>query len=262
MPRGLIVGLPYEYQNRVNKFLEGKDNVWPEDWTVSFLPSRSRNRVVLTATRVLEALDEQENEGAHVYAFRPYRADGASIREALLPYFRFLWLPGQWLGYFPEQVSMVVDQITSWLTVESEWASRVKPENHRSPLFLPETSFHAARRLQSLWNAARQRAEGGGITGAARLIQEFREYHFRSADGRRLWVDEQELAFDHTGPRHGQTAYPRNWKYSARIPDGFHYDVKSRTRRSFSVSDPSGKSHEAPSGGHVNVDPHGHVRIP
>src|SRR5918992_2493778 len=75
------------------------------------------------------------------------------------------------------------------------------------------------------------------------------------------WVDGNDCVFDHTGPRHGTAPFPRNWKYSYRMEDGFHYDVCDRNQRAFQIADQSNTVHRIKSSGYINLDAHGHARV-
>ena len=39
------------------------------------------------------------------------------------------------------------------------------------------------------------------------------------------WIDDRDLIFGRNGARHADAPFPRGWKFSYRLPDGFHYDI-------------------------------------
>src|SRR5207249_6144647 len=99
------------------------------------------------------------------------------------------------------------------------------------------------------------------IIAVGHAVDDFRGRHWLPVPaGGRRWVDSSNRIFDHTGARHGRPPFPRGWKYSYRIPDGFHFDVTVLDDRAFVLCDALGANHTADAGGYLNVDPHGYVR--
>jgi len=67
------------------------------------------------------------------------------------------------------------------------------------------------------------------------------------------------LIFGRDGPPHTGAPFPRGWKFSYRLPDGFHYDVKHLEQRRFFIIDAVGMRHPSGAKGYINVDPHGYI---
>src|ERR1019366_3085581 len=97
------------------------------------------------------------------------------------------------------------------------------------------------------------------IAGAEKAVREFERVYLRKAHHYQ-WIDDRDLIFGREGPRHADAPFPREWKFSYRLPDGFHYDVQHLEQRKFSISDVAGIRHASGVKGYINVDPHGYVR--
>jgi hypothetical protein len=82
-----------------------------------------------------------------------------------------------------------------------------------------------------------------------------------NSGGARVWVDSDSKAFDHRGARHGVAPFPRAWKFSYQVVPGFHFDVSSRVSRAFCVHASDGRRHDVLGSRHLNIDPHGWVRV-
>jgi len=90
-------------------------------------------------------------------------------------------------------------------------------------------------------------------------VREFERAYLRK-QAHYQWIDDRDLIFGRNGSRHADAPFPRGWKFSYRLPDGFHYDVVHLERRKFSLTDIGGALHITVANGHLNIDPHGYVR--
>jgi hypothetical protein len=97
------------------------------------------------------------------------------------------------------------------------------------------------------------------LFGAAKAVREFERIYLRKEEYYQ-WIDDRDLLFGRNGPRHAEAPFPRGWKFSYRLPDGFHYDIKHLEERKFSITDVAGTLHTTAAKGYINMDPHGYVR--
>jgi hypothetical protein len=106
----------------------------------------------------------------------------------------------------------------------------------------------------------------GNIDSARAAVLKFEHIHWRKVvpeahiPSKYLWVDSKDRCFDHSQARHGVAEFPRNWKYSFELTDGFHYDVRHLEGRAFQLYDADGSAHGAERNSYINIDPHGVVR--
>ncbi|MGO9412654.1 MAG: hypothetical protein ACLQCB_18135, partial [Spirochaetia bacterium] len=142
---------------------------------------------------------------------------------------------------------------------EDFWEERIKPNATSSPTLIPESSF-ATSRFRDLWTRVESYGDMGSLEGVPGLIDRFTVEVLKQIDDDKAWVDERDLVFSFRGARHAVAPFPRNWKYSYPIPDGFHYDVKHRNGRGFTIRNINMDHRSFPAGAHINVDPHGEIR--
>jgi len=153
-----------------------------------------------------------------------------------------------------------LERLTADLAEEEIWSSRVKPTSIGSPLLLPECSFDVGGGHRNMWRHARSYGDTLNIEGAAKAVRDFERVYLRKA-AHYQWIDDRDLIFGRDGPRHADAPFPRGWKFSYRLPDGFHYDVKHLEQRKFTLSDAAGVRHASGAKGYINIDPHGYVRL-
>src|SRR6266850_8182472 len=224
---------------------------------------RSKGRMPGLAPSQLEAARQTASDhgGAHLLIFRSRekREDDLVLAE-VAPYFRVRWIDQTLLKLIPHSMGRFFQAINGVLDEELEWIDTVKPRDESSCLLLPECAFSAATAVRHLWTAA---TEAGieRIRLAARASERFGDMHWLSdQSGARSWIDIENRVFGHRGALHGVAPFPRSWKFSYRLLDGFHYDVTSRDSRAFHIKGPSGSRHTGSGHGHINIDPHGYVR--
>jgi hypothetical protein len=149
------------------------------------------------------------------------------------------------------------------LKEESEWRASVLPRDESCCLLLPECAFVCDDRVKHVWTIATQSGIER-IRGAARAMEQFQSLHWLThvEQGRhesgRAWIDVDSRAFKHKGPRHAVSPFPRSWKFSYELPEGFHFDVTSNS--AFHVIAHDRARHTAAALAHINIDPHGYVR--
>jgi hypothetical protein len=260
MPTAIIAGLPPDIERRVRSAADRRLPLSP-NWSVKWF--RSKSRVPGLAPSQLSAVNGAASEevDAHILALRGRdRTLDALLSAQVAPYFRVRWIEARLLRLIPHAVEEFLDDIARVLSEELEWSSNVKPQDESCCLLLPQCAFAADQHVQQLWAAA----SGAGserIRAAIRVVENFRSAHWKLyRNGERKWIDDDGRVFDHLGPRRGRVApFPRSWKFSYRLPPGFHFDVESRDSRAFAVDTSDGQRHTILAGGHLNIDPHGQV---
>lgn len=262
MPFFIIAGLPRASGKRLRLELGKRaESPWPH-WEMHDFASDSQRFVALQDSSLARMVSLAQEKDGHVYSFRPQQAsDRERILQRLTPFFRFGWLPNEWLGYYPHRVGDFIDRLAEFLSVEETWVKDVQPTGARSPLLLPRDIFQAAGDHKLLWDKAAVTRDLARVQDAARALNSFKETHWLSLDsGKRVWVDAADRVFDSSGPRHGRTPIERGWKYSFRIPDGLHFDVTARSGRHFYFQDARGSVRSVGAGAHLNIDSFGFVR--
>jgi hypothetical protein len=260
MPAVIIAGLPIDADRRVRSTLKQR-NPLPAEWQLIWL--RSNGRVPgLTPGQLGSAWDVATTSGgAHFLIFRGRdRGDENFVIKEIAPYFRVRWLDGILLKLIPHRIDDWFRAIRGVLDEEIEWIETVKPQDVSCCLLLPECAFAPSSAVRHVWSAA---TESGieRIRLAARAVNRFHDLHWHpTKNGARGWIDTENRFFDHRGPLHGLAPFPRSWKYSYRVADGFHYDVTSKLSRAFHVNSADGNRHGASGAAHINIDPHGYVR--
>lgn len=259
MPTVIIGGVPPDTEKRVRAAAR-KGAIITTDWTIGWVRSKGHNPGL--APSQLDDLMYKASElgGAHILIFRSREIQiEALVATRVAPYFRVRWLDKRLLTLIPHSIDDFNIAIADILKEELEWNSAVKPQDESSCLLLPECAFAVSGRVKNLWGIASQ-SGSDRIRGAVKAVQKFRSTHWMRNDVRRAWIDEGGRVFDHHGARHGVAPFPRSWKFSYHLPDGFHFDVTASESRGFTVMDWERKPHTVPSLSHVNIDPHGYIR--
>lgn len=262
MPVAILAGIPNTYVQRFRASLQRGESAYRAGWVVHYV-AIGRTTPEIRETEIEKTLETASTQEApHVIGISKQGGPvHREIAERIRPYFRFLWLDNHLLSHLPHQVPQFISAFNAVLGQEEVWASEVRPGNDASPLLLPACSFEAHPRCRTLWNLAEQYGEVGNIHAAGRALEVFRSEHWRpTPSNARGWVDAERRVFDHRGERHGVAPFPRGWKYSFRIPDGFHFDVTDLDGAEFVLRDVASGRHAIERGGYLNIDPHGHVR--
>jgi hypothetical protein len=106
-------------------------------------------------------------------------------------------------------------------------------------IVLPECSFGASGGHKNLWRHARSYGGEANIEGATKAVREFERTYLRKQEHYQ-WIDDRDLIFGRNAARHADAPFPRGWKFSCRLPDGFHYDLTNLEKRTFSLTDIGG----------------------
>lgn len=267
MRLAVVVGLPPEQAKRLKAFVERGLSTYKLGWSVKYVSARKNFPEILDA-HVSQAMDSAaETNESHIIGVS--KQDGRIRQEVagrIREHFRFRWLDNALLYFLGDQFQEFVIRFNDVLQEEEFWSEKVKPSDSRSPLLLPKMSFDARHPQGEIWAMSEQYGEIGNIAAAATALEKFRDAYWNSTTperhhaGGRRWIDSSDRVFDHSGARHGAAPFPRNWKYSYKIEEGFHFDVSDRNGRGFSVIDYSNSRHVCSENGYINIDPHGHVR--
>src|SRR6266496_4327721 len=231
--------MPTSNHQRLRACLKAGSTAYRPGWEIHFITTGHGNPQI--AARAVHAALAKAATSTDSHVIGLSTQDGQVRRDVarqIKPYFRFAWINNALLAHFPHRVPEFVAGLNLLLEQEETWASLVRPTHTDSPLLLPACSFVTAH--DTLWSRVEEFGDLLMIRAAARAVDAFRADHWRpTTAGPRRWVDDGFLIFDHSGPRHGTAPFPRSWKYSFRIPDGFHYDVSSARSREFGFSDAS-----------------------
>ena len=265
MGTAILLGIPKKYLEATKSAL-GKNALPFTGWAIKFIPSSGTATGVLRRDTVWIQRFAEDQENIHIVGFSDDQ-NRQTIADLIAPYFRFRWFRYELLRCLGSpNASRFVDQLAVDLAEEAAWAARVKPADVGSPLLLPECAFKPGRRHTGLWRHALAYGDMQNVVGAEKAIVAFRATHYRKLDAggfsrntKHTWIDEGNRVFDKDGPRHGLTPYPRNWKYSFRIEEGFHFDVTHLDRQRFFVQDANGNRNPVKAGGYKNIDPHGYA---
>ena len=261
MPTAIIAGLPLDSDRRVQSALKQRVP-FPDVWEVKWMRSNSQTPGLAPSQLEGAAQTASSTGGAHLIIFRGRKKHEDDLVVAqVAPYFRVRWVERTLLKLIPHSMDQLFEAINEFLSEELEWINTVKPHDESCCLLLPESAFSAAADVRHLWTAA---AEAGveRIRFAARASERFKCRHWLPhQNGSRGWIDSDDRVFDHRGARHGVAPFPRAWKFSYQVVPGFHFDVTSRVSRAFHVHAFDGRRHAVSQPGHINIDPHGYVRV-
>lgn len=265
MPTAIVAGVPAEIDRRIQATLKKTLRSF-DSWELTWLRSTSSTPGVAPSQVDSLLRSAAAGSGAQVLVFRGRAKAEEDLAAAnIKPFFRLRWLNQALLKLIPHSMNQFFGELDQVLLEEAEWRETVKPADESCCLLLPECSFAADARVRHLWRAA---TEPGleRIRLAAQATAKFDNIHWQSqsalnhAVSPRRWIDVDSRIFDHRGPRHGVAPFPRPWRFSYRVADGFHFDVTASDGRGLHLTDHAGRRHVAAGTTHINIDPHGHVR--
>lgn len=263
MPTVIILGLPKPQADRIKGELKKSCREWRQDWSVHFVPPTGQNAQLREADiRAALMLCERAGESVHVFGITNQGGNRKQeIAPQFLPYFRFRWLPGQWLALPYPSPAEFIERVDETLAEEDEWRQCIQPKNVASSLLLPKVAFSSKR--SDLWELATKYGDGC-IAGCSRRQEEFERIHYKPHSSEKhakdyFWTDDDSRIFDHSKEQHGEAPGLRQWKFSYRMPKGFHYDVRHATGRKFTVTGAL-RAEAVKADSYVNLDAHGHFR--
>lgn len=260
----LIAGVPQKIYQRTKHI-----NFEVPSWSVRILASPNKDRPEWSggfADRVLTEVLAHPG-GGHVLAFGE-EGKKEPWSQRLRVHLRVRWLNNHNLYLLTSDPASFGLMLRAEAQFETEWRSRVRPVDDRSPLLLPGPDCFLPVAYSQLWDKAKTvgpSSHPGGplreLTQVAQQIDGFRQTHhyFDSARRKDGWRDRRDLIFT-ADEWHAVPPEQWNWKFSFRVVDGFHYNVNHVKGRSFLLTCFDGTVHRQKSGQHVNVDCHGSCR--
>ncbi len=259
MPTFILAGVQRSLGPRVKAALE-RDPAGVAGWTAVTMFGKANGQSQIGREQVDELMRlAEERDGAHIFGVSAVK-DRREIEDLVRPHFRFRWFdpaPVNLVGRGDE--TSLLAALAAALAEEDYWLTNVKPSSSASPLALPPI-FSCQRDLADTWRLAESYNNRGHLETAAKRIAKFTNAHRRRVDGFKNtpWNAEDGWIWDDDGARHGNPEFPMDWKYSLRLPDGFHFDVSPKAKGKTYFADRFGGRHSFKT--HVNVTAHGTVR--
>ena len=249
MPLLIIAGMHSSVTNRNRGYVPQVG-----DWTVSLVPSRDNRKPDLQScwTEVLQEASKAA-EGAHIFAYHHREDEYPEFNSRMHDSHRLVWMERDTLGYYGSD--KYTQMIKNHLNFERTWRDKLRPRGVDAPGILPERSF-SPKRCKDMWSRMRSvTLNKDCLERILTLVQQFRETHY----GKGLWEDDKGLQFKVTSDRHGSNPPYGRFKFTYKLPEGFHYDVRGKVgNRGFTIVDAEGQSHRF--GNYTNIDPHGSIR--
>ena len=249
MPLLIIAGMPTSVTNRNGDYMPRMD-----DWNIQLIPSRDRRRPDLQScwTKVLTKASG-DIQGAHVFAYHYREDEYPKFNNGMHDRHRLVWMAPDTLGYYGSE--LYTEVIKKHVEFECRWRDMLRPRGVDAPGLLPESSF-SPKRCEDMWSRIRSvHLNKDDLERVFKIMRHFRETHYGS--GR--WEDNRGLQFKAAPERHGSNPRYGNFKFTYRLPEGFHYNVSGNTaNRGFTIEDAEGQSHQFDS--YTNIDFHGSIR--
>ena len=249
MPLLIIAGIPTSVTKRNRSYRPQVD-----DWNIQLIPSRDNKRPDLQSCwpEVL-AKASGDVQGAHVFAYHYREDEYPEFNSRMHDRHRLVWMARDTLGYYGSD--MYTEMIEQYLDFECRWRDMLRPRGVDAAGLLPESSF-SPKKYKDMWSRMRSvHLDKDNLERVFMIIRGFRDTHYGS--GR--WEDNRGLQFKAAPARHGSNPRYGNFKFTFRLPEGFHYDVSGNTAdRSFTIEDAEGRSHQFHS--YTNIDFHGSIR--
>ncbi|GAB0057574.1 hypothetical protein SIID45300_01905 [Candidatus Magnetaquicoccaceae bacterium FCR-1] len=264
MPVLILAGLSHSLVVRVKAALQKfqTSHPLPLGWNIKFAYIDEKKLLFSEKVVKLACKTASESTDSHIVGIRNAEGNSNEIaRQFIKPFFRFRWFEGKHLPliYHPDQE--LINRLSEIIQEEEYWRNNIKPDDIYHPLLLPKDIFNSQCKCQNLWEICDTYGDFNNLHDANRKIKIFTTtYQHTMVHGGRGWKDTTKLLFDPNGARHGDAPDFHRWKYSFQLPEGFHYDVNHEREQAFHVRDAKGVTRSATQGGHLNIDPHGHVR--
>ena len=260
METAILLGIPSPYVARLRNAMDSQGGL-PGAWSLLFVPAPKKNPEINRGTVRQACHFADKHQSPHIMGFSTQQ-HRSELAAEIVQSFRFRWcdqLVSHLNSLATPNPGPFLERLAADLAEEEQWSSRIRPMDMGSPLLLPECSFSAGGGHKSLGRHARSYGDEANIEGAAKAIREFERAYLRKLEHYQ-WIDDRDLIFGRNGARHADAPFPRGWKFSYRLPDGFHYDIMHLEKRKFSLKDIGGALHTTAANGHINMDPHGYVR--
>lgn len=257
MPTFILAGYPRSLVNEVKNAVAKCAELFSH-WKYLLEPGDKKTEAFISkkhAERLLTLAND--HDGAHIFAVTG-RGD-EHWENVIKPYFRLRQVATSAVGQTGNGNFDPLSKELEAATIEEDyWINTIKPTNTGDPLILPQ-NFATNRALRQMWHLAESFNNRRNLEAAAALIDKFRKEHRQSVgSGKTPWIDADSWVWKDSGARHGNPEFPEDWKYSYRLPDGFHYDVSSKKGTKTHFRDVDGVDHVLKD--YVNVTSHGTVR--
>jgi hypothetical protein len=259
VPTFILAGFQRDLGPRIETALfDGKARL--NDWSCIAFAGHQHRLSDIGKKQVGELLDiAGEQDGATIFGVSEQKTR-SEIECMIKPHFRFRWIDVRAVkrvgGGDAEPLLAALEAAT---LEENYWIQNIRPKDSTSPLVLPEI-FCAKKDLSTFWRLANSYNNQGHLQAAASQIEKFTRYHRRRTDGfaNTPWRDDDSWVWDDNGERHGTPLFPEEWKYSFKLPDGFHFDVSPFEKGKTFFTDKNNQRHSFKR--HLNITAHGEVR--
>lgn len=259
MPTFILAGFQRNLAPRIKKALENGAAQFA-GWTSLSLVGHQNNQHDIGLDQIDELLAmAEEHDGAHIFGVSTLSTRG-EVEERIRPHFRFRWLDAKPVGLVGSgDEATLITALSQALVEENYWLNNVKPKDSASPLALPDI-FTCQKDLKDIWRLSQSYNNQGHLEAAVKRIAKFTSYHRRRIDGFKNtpWHADDDWIWEDDGERHGNPDFPMDWKFSLKLPDGFHFDVSAEVKGKTHFTDRRGKRHVFKK--HLNVTAHGEVR--
>ncbi len=249
MPTLIIAGVPRSVIQRNKGYTPQVD-----EWSVELIGSRDkRNPDLRSCWKDVMSIAAKSENGAHIFAYHHREDEYPIFNRKMHDRHRLVWMERNTLKCFGADIYSAM--IRKHITFESAWRERLRPQSIDAPSLLPEMSF-SPKKYKDMWIRIRSVHLGkDDIERIYKIIRDFRATHYNK--GR--WEDATGLQFKVAPERHGSFPSYGNFKFTYRLPDGFHYNVQnSRPNRRFDIKSAEGNSCKFRK--YTNVDCHGSIR--
>ena len=217
--------------------------------------SRTKDRADMNScwTEVISLADNAE-DGAHIFAYHSGITDRWILRKKLYDRHRLVWMNIDTLKEYGSDAFW--NRIQTQVDFEAEWRRYLRPKGPGADSFLPQSSFTAIN-AGDMWDRIRHVDSGHDeLPIIVKLIRHFRNTHHRKGG---YWQDARGIQFRVAKAQHAYHSPYGITKFTFRLPDGHHYDVKGEfDGREFRIKDVEGNLHRL--GINTNIDCHGSVR--
>ena len=215
---------------------------------------RSRNEGLDSCwSDVLTLAHGATGEGAHIIAFHPRESDRPSFERYLRDRHRISWLDKNTIQQYGTCV--FTERVREISQFELSWRDKLRP-SISSALMLPEPSFVPHSACANMWTRVRRVSlERDDLHRVRGVVDQFTIRH-RHVQG--SWKDADQKTFTkqeyHAGEHLEEEWF---WKFTAKLPRGFHFNVSRPDGRPMDIRDLDG--HVVKRTVYANVDPHGSV---
>ncbi|MGK5024205.1 hypothetical protein [Janthinobacterium sp. RB2R34] len=258
MPTALLAGVPLRLVRQATAALspimrEGA-------WKIKFV-SGSEKLSHIGIAAVDDLLKKAADlDSAHIVGFQQ-TGDRSVVAQKIRQHFRFRWGDAEPMWAAANDATRFLAYVREILAEEELWREHVMPRDKSSPLILPANLFTRKAGHEDIWEACEIFGRGAEhYTQLAKKIDKFERDHRKAytPNSPMFMVDRADLVWKDAGPYHGSTPFPKQWKYSLKLIDAFHYDVEHQKGTGFTMTDSAKSTFSVKSTNHANIDCHGY----